>query len=102
MNRITDVEKENVKVAAEHIQSCAGVMKNIFNDLISTVNTVSADDVFYGQASSTAAANFASIKSTFDNYTANVERFSNMLLSAVESIEQTDRNLANSANNLPR
>ena len=102
MDRSTLITYEKVRQDANIIKECSKVMRNIFDDFNSTMNQVGADDVFLGNASETLKSSFNSLKGRFDSYTATIEKFSNMIASAAQSTEQTEKNIAAAAEDLAR
>ena len=102
MDRSTTITYGKVEQDASTIKECAKVMRNIFDDFNSTMNQVGAEDVFLGNASEALKTSFNSLKGRFDSYTATIEKFSNMILSASSATEQTEKSLAAAAEDLPR
>ena len=96
----TTITYEKVKQDANTIKECSTVMKNIFDDFGKAMSLVGADDVFAGNASEKLSERFNTLKTRFEGYTKNVEKFSNMITSAAESTERTEASIAHNVEDL--
>ena len=83
MEQSTKITYEKVKQDASLIKENANKMRRILEDFNKTMNEVGGEDVFEGQASDALTSNFSTLKNKFDAYTNAVERFSNMISSAI-------------------
>ena len=100
MEQYTKITYGKVVQDAQNIKENAAKMKNILEDFTKTMNEVGGEDVFEGQARDTLSTSFSTIKNKFDAYTSAVERFSNMISSAAESTEQTEKSISTDAEKL--
>ena len=96
----TSITFERVRSDANTIKDCASIMSNIFDEFESSMNRVGAEDVFYGDASTSLGNRFKSLKGKFDTYIKLVNDFANTILAASESTAATDQAIAGHADDL--
>lgn len=96
----TSISYEEVRADAVEIRNCANAMRNIFDDFVTTMNAVVADDVFAGSASESLQAKFLQLKSRLDSYSKTVEQFSSMILNAAAATEDTERAIQQAAEDI--
>ncbi len=100
MNNSTNIAYEEVQNAANTIKECSRKMNNIFTDFEQSMNQVNSADTFEGQASEALKARFQSLKGKFDSYTSKVEAFANLISSAGEATNVTEKSIASAADEL--
>lgn len=100
MNDGTIITYERVRANANTIRECSTKMRNIFDDFNQAMNQVGSDDVFMGQASEALKSRFNALKGRFESYTAKVNQFANMISSAAEQTESTEKSIAGDADTL--
>lgn len=96
----TAITYEKVRSDASTIMDCASQMQNIFESFGSSMRRVGAEDVFVGDASESLGSRFNSLKTKFDSYVQLVNEFATMIQGAAMATEQTEKALANSADQL--
>lgn len=100
MQDSTSITYERVRSDANTIKDCSVEMRGIFDNFEGTMKTVGAPENFLGEGNDSLQEKFAKLRTKFDDYVQLVEEFSNMILTASEMTEQTERNIANDADTL--
>ena len=100
MNQSTIISYAGVKEASNTILSCSKTMENIFEDFSKEMNSVRADDVFTGDASTSLGGRFDTLKTKFSGYVAKIKEFSDAIDKASTSTAETESKLASEADSL--
>lgn len=88
----TYIDYEATRANAASIVQSASSMENILNEFSTTVNRLVSTD-FKGTASDNVATRFAALRSTFNDYVRDVNRFAQTINAAVDANEQTEKNI---------
>lgn len=96
----TNITFQRVREDANTIKECSNTMRNIFDEFGTSMNRVGAKDVFYGDASQTLGDRFKGLQTKFDEYVELINDFANIILSASEKTERTDKSLEQQAQSL--
>lgn len=87
------INYEQVKAGAGELNECANRMQDIFDSVSGSMNTMTTDENFKGQASTALQAEFQPFKNQFTNYVNAVRRFSALFGGAAEELEANEASL---------
>ena len=96
----TTITYEKVRSNAATMKNCSEEMGNVFNAFEESVNRVGTPEAFEGEGNEAFQNKFRSLKSHFDEYTRLVNEFSNMMMTASEEEEKTEKAIASKAETL--
>lgn len=100
-NNSTNISYDKVDQNVDTIKTCSTNMGRIFEDFGTSMRELGADNVFYGDASTSLSERFNVLKSKFDEYTLTVTEFANTIKTAKDNTQHTEQGLQASAENLP-
>ncbi len=98
----TLITYEEVRNDAKEIKNCAQSMNTIFDDFITTMNSVLTYDNYAGEASETLENKFNQLKTKLNNYTETVKSFSDTILNSANETERTENIIKDNASVLPQ
>lgn len=96
-NGATSITYEETRADANTVKGCANEMDRIFKDFEATMQRVGGDDAFVGDANESLQGRFAKLKTRFDSYVRTVDEFHQLIMSASEAEETTERTLSQEA-----
>ncbi len=94
------IEYDQVRAGANEILDCANKMQGIFDEVAGSVRIMTADDTFKGTASDALKAEFEPFRANFADYVGAVRRFANLYTGASETLERTEREIQQQAEQL--
>lgn len=97
----TSIEYASVRETIDEIRNqYLPKMKGIFEEFNSSMHTLGGEDVFVGDASQTFQSEYNQLKARFNEFEDMISRFATQFENAATSTEQTERSIAQEAQNL--
>ena len=94
------ISYEQVRSGVQELNDCANKMQQIFEEVAGSVNMMTAEDTFAGQASNALSNEFQPFKAKFADYISAVRRFSALFTAAANALEANEQNISNQAGQL--
>ena len=100
MSVSTEISYNDVRNDASLIKEKANQMSGMFTEFEGSMKKVGSKDVFVGDASESLDAKFSKLKTKFDDYVQLVNDFSDMITTASEMTEKTEKELSSDTGEL--